>query len=172
MNHARYRYLVFLDADNELIPENLPLFVRTLEQTQAAAAYGNLLVRTPTADYAHYMHSSESIQKRLFEGGNYVDACSVWDQVQLLDVGGYDASYNPLEDYEIWLHLATNGRRIVFVPAVLGYYYILPGSMVTDRQKVDTAESRIRRTFNQVKARQFLQMNTCHLRYHPALGYI
>ena len=172
LNYARYRYLVFLDADNELIPENLPLFVRTLEQTQAAAAYGNLLFRTPTADYAHYMVSNESIQKRLFEGGNYVDACSVWDQVQLVDVGGYDASYNICEDYEIWLHLASNGRRIVFVPAILGYYYILPGSMGTDRQKQDAAESRIRRTFNQVKVRQFLQMNTCHLRYHPALGYI
>src|SRR5262245_39842065 len=33
LNHARYRYLAFLDADNELIPENLPLFVKTLEQT-------------------------------------------------------------------------------------------------------------------------------------------
>ena len=78
----------------------------------------------------------------------------------------------PVEDYEIWLHLASNGRRIVFVPAVLGYYYILPGSMVTDRQKLDIAESRVLRIFNQVKAREFLQMNTCHLRYHPELGYI
>ena len=116
LNHARYRYLAFLDADNELIPENLPLFVKTLEQTRAAVAYGNLLIRTPTADHAHFATSNESIQKRLFQG-NYVDAFSVWDRFQLLDVGGYDASYHFGEDYEMWLHLATNGRRIVFVPA-------------------------------------------------------
>ncbi|HKM56127.1 MAG TPA: glycosyltransferase family A protein [Isosphaeraceae bacterium] len=172
LNHARYRYLVFLDADNELIPENLPLFLDTLQQTQAAAAYGNLLIRTPTSNYAHYMHSCESIQKRIFRGGNYVDTFSVWDRAQLLDVGGYDASTHIVEDYELWLHLATNGRRIVFVPAVLGYYYLLPGSNASDRQKADIAESRVLRIFNQVKAREFLQMNTCHLRYHPELGYI
>ena len=69
LNHARYRYLAFLDADNELIPENLPLFLETLQQTQAAVAYGNLLIRTPTSNYAHFMHSNESIQKRIFRGG-------------------------------------------------------------------------------------------------------
>ncbi len=171
MDHVRHRYVAFLDADNELIPENLPLFIKTLEQTQAAVAYGNLLVRTPTADYAHYVLSNESFQKKLFQG-NYVDAFSVWDRVQFLDVGGYDASYFLWEDYEMWLHLATNGRRIVFVPAMLGYYYLLPVSMSTDLQKQDIVKARILRIFNQVKVREFLQMNTCHLRYHPALGYI
>ena len=137
LNHARYRYLVFLDADNELIPENLPLFLETLQQTQAAVAYGNLLIRTPTANYAHYMHSSESIQKRLFRGGTTSmpsrsgTGSSSWTSV---------ATMRPthlVEDYEMWLHLATNGRRIVFVPAVLGYYYLLPGSMRAIAQKVE-----------------------------------
>ena len=169
--HARYRYLAFLDADNELIPENLPLFIRTLEQTRAAVAYGNLLVRTPTARYAHSWLSNESIQYKLFQG-NYVDAFSVFDRVQLLDVGGYDASYNALEDYEMWLHLATNGRRVVFVPAVLGYYYALPVAMSLDRQKQDAVAARIYRIYDQVKARRFLEMNTCHLRYHPEMGYL
>src|SRR5262249_40222991 len=73
LRHARYRYLAFLDADNELIPENLPLFVETLEQTRAAVAYGNLLVRSPTANHAHFVLSNESIQKRIFRyQGNYV----------------------------------------------------------------------------------------------------
>jgi teichuronic acid biosynthesis glycosyltransferase TuaG len=173
LNHARYRYLAFLDADNELIPENLLLFVKTLEQTRAAAAYGTLLIRSPTAAYAHFVFSNESIQKKLFRyQSNYVDAFSVWDRLQLLDVGGFDASYNPLEDYAMWLHLATNGRRIVFVPAVLGYYYLLPDSMITDRKKQDIPLARIVRTFNQTKAREFLRVNTCHIRYHPALGSI
>ena len=171
MNHARYRYLAFLDADNELIPENLPLFLRTLERTRAAAAYGNLLIRSPTANYAHYVSSNESIQKRLFQG-NYVDAFSVWDRVQLFDVGGYDASLHCLEDHEMWLHLATNGRRIVFVPAVLGYYYILPAAMSRDVPKQEIGAARLIRVFNQCKVRELLHVNTCHLRYHPDLGYI
>jgi succinoglycan biosynthesis protein ExoO len=173
LNHAQYRYLAFLDADNELIPENLPLFVKTLEQTRAAVAYGNLLVRAPTADHAHHVLSNESIQKKLFHyQANYVDAFSVWDRLQLLDVGGYDPSYSFNEDYEMWLHLATNGRRIVFVPAVLGYYYILPGAMTSNREDGDRCNARILRSFNQTKAREFLRINTCLLRYHPEFGYI
>jgi glycosyltransferase involved in cell wall biosynthesis len=170
--HARYRYLAFLDADNELIPENLHLFLRTLEQTGAAAAYGNLLLRSTTADYAHFMHSCESIQKRLFKGGNYVDSFSVWDRFQILDAGGFDPALSCLEDYEMWLHLATNGRRIVFVPAVLGYYYLMPAAMSNDRTKQANAESRLLRIFNQARVRDFLPMNTNHLRYHPEMGYI
>jgi hypothetical protein len=163
--------MAFLDADNELIPENFPLFVKTLQETKAAVAYGNLLVRAPTADWAHYVLSNESMQYKIFQG-NYVDAFSVFDRIQLLDVGGYETSYYALEDYEMWLHLATNGRRIVFVPAVLGYYYTLPVALSTDPQKRDTVATRIARVFNQVNARQFLKTNTLQLRYHPALGYL
>src|SRR6185437_3057179 len=82
--HARYRYLAFLDADNELIPENLPMFLEVLQQTRAAVTYGNLLVRTPAARHAHHMVSNESMQKRIFQTWNYVDAFSVWDRQQLL----------------------------------------------------------------------------------------
>ena len=169
--HARYRYIAFLDADNELIPENLPSFVKTLEQTKAAVAYGNLLIRAPAASYAHYVLSNESMQRKIFEG-NYVDAFSVFDRVQLLDVGGYETTFHVLEDFEMWLHLATNGRRIVFVPTVLGYYYTLPTCLALDLPKQEAVMKRIQRIFNQVKVRQFLEMNTCSLRYHPEIGYI
>ncbi len=169
--HAKYRYIAFLDADNELIPENLPIFLRTLEETKAAVAYGNLLIRSAAAECAHYVLSNESMQGRLF-GGNYVDAFSVVDRLQLLDVGGYEASYHALEDYELWQHLVTNGRRIVFVPAVLGYYYALPISMGRDTQKEMAVGAKIKRVFNQVNIRQNMPMNTNHLRYHPELGYI
>jgi glycosyltransferase involved in cell wall biosynthesis len=171
-HHARSRYLAFLDADNEVIPENVPMFLEVLQQTRAAVAYGNLLVRTPAAQHAHSIVSNESMQKRLFQTWNYVDAFSVWDRHQLLDVGGFDESLQYLEDYEMWQHLATNGRRIVFVPAVLGYYYIMPSAMSNDRRPQEAAMARMRRIFDQTKTRELLPMSSCHLRYHPALGYI
>jgi glycosyltransferase involved in cell wall biosynthesis len=170
--HARFRYVVFLDADNELIPENLPLFVRTLEQTRAAACYGNLLIRTVSGDYAHYVHSNESFQTKIFHGGNYIDTFSVCDRLQLLDAGGLVTSFFGIEDYEMWLHLAASGRRIVFVPAVLGYYYLLPASVSSDRQKQASETARMLRTFDQLRVRDHLDLNTCQLRYHPELGYI
>jgi glycosyltransferase involved in cell wall biosynthesis len=170
-HHARYRYLVFLDADNELIPENLPMFLETIQRTRAAIAYGNLLVRTPTAKHAHYVLSNESVQKMIFKG-NYIDAFSVCDRYQLLDAGGFDETLSCLEDHEMLQHLSANGRRIVFVPAVLGYYYVMPSAMSGDRRIQEAAELRMRRIFDQTRVRDLINMNTNHLRYHPALGYM
>jgi glycosyltransferase involved in cell wall biosynthesis len=169
--HARYRYIAFLDADNELIPENLPILLETLEQTRAAAAYGNLLVRSAASTCAHHVLSNESMQGRIFQG-NYVDAFSVFDRLQLLDAGGYESTFHALEDLELWQHLASNGRRIVFVPVVLGYYYALPVSMGRDDAKDQAVGARILRIFNQVGARPKLPINTNQLRYHPEIGYI
>jgi hypothetical protein len=116
--------------------------------------------------------SNESFQKRLFRGGNYIDTFSVCDRLQLLDAGGFVGSFHGIEDYEMWLRLATNGRRMVFVPAVLGYYYLLPASVSSDRQKQAAETARMLRVFDQMKIREHLDLNTCHLRYHPELGYI
>ena len=76
------------------------------------------------------------------------------------------------EDFEMWLRLVTNGRRIVFVPVVLGYYYALPGSMATDPKTDLESKMKIKRVFNQVNAREHLMMKTEKLRYHPAIGYL
>ena len=172
--NARFQYIAFLDADNELIPANLPYFVLTLRETHAAAAYGTLLMRTLSARIAFGVTSNESVQSKLFEG-NYIDALAVFDRQQLLDVGGYITGCKETcgrEDFELWLNLATNGRQIVFVPVVLGYYYILPNSMIQTTETWETARNRIARAFDQLRIRSALPMNTECCKYHPDIGYI
>jgi glycosyltransferase involved in cell wall biosynthesis len=169
--NARYRYIAFLDADNELLPENLPAFVRALQETEAAMVYGNLLVRSPTSRCAMSVMSNESVQFKLFQS-NYIDAFALVDRCQFLDAGGYESSYRALEDHEMWLHLAVNGRRIVYVPLVFGYYYVLPSSMaMTVGDKATEAVAKNRRIFDQLQARKHLPLNANQLRFHPALGY-
>ena len=171
--HARYKHIVFLDADNEVIPANLPVFVDTLTATGAAAAYGTLLIRSVASTVAHHAFSNESVQDKLFVG-NYIDAFAVFDRTQLVDVGGYEHGNKLHEDYELWMHLATAGREVVFVPTVLGYYYVLPESMSLDHAKnheTPARNARLKRVFDQMDARKHLPMNTRHRRYHPELGY-
>lgn len=171
---GRYRYIAFVDADNEVIPENLPSFLDTLRHTGAAAAYGTLLVRAVAATAGHFVVSNESIQDKWFDW-NYVDALAVFDRWQLLDVGGYDRAVPTWEDYALWLHLATNGRLLVFVPMVFGYYYYLPRSMISetaDDENTRHLRGRVNRIYNQVGVRNRLPMNTRMRRYHPALGYL
>ncbi|MBY0524006.1 MAG: glycosyltransferase [Gemmataceae bacterium] len=172
--HGRYRYIAFMDADNEIVPENLPTFLRAVTQTGAAAVYGNLLVRQAAADCAQGVLSNESFQSRMFrEVGNYIDAFALFDSVQVRDVGGYDSLCSAHEDYELWLHLACEGRRVLFVPQVFGYYYSLPGSMIcVDYEKHLKTNAKVKRVFNQLNAREQLPLNTELLRYHPDIGYL
>ncbi len=169
--NARYRYVAFLDADNELIPENLSCLIDTLEETKAAAAYGNLLMRSPSAKYAHNVLSNEAIQGRIFEA-NFVDAMAVFDRLQIADVGGYDGHYTAWEDWDLWLHLLTNGYRVVFVPVVLGYYYILPSSMSQEYEKHKILNARFKRVFDQMNVRKAIKTNSQNLKYHPAIGHL
>ncbi|QDV39608.1 glycosyltransferase family 2 protein [Tautonia plasticadhaerens] len=170
LDEASYRYVVFMDADNELVPGNLGLLHRSLKETGAAAAFGNLLAREQNARRAGWMISNAGIHPKIFSG-NYVDAFSMVDRVQVHDSGRYDASCSAHEDYELWLHLATTGRRILFVPVVFGYYYIVPNSMIKDTDQNHRINGRIRRIFDQVGARPMLPLETNCLRYHPDLGY-
>ena len=85
LQQARQRYVVFMDADNELLPETMALFRRALIDTGAAAAYGTLLVRESAAGPACGVVSNESFQQRIFQD-NYVDAFAMVDRLQLLEL--------------------------------------------------------------------------------------
>ena len=102
---------------------------------------------------------------------HYVDAFAMVDRLQLLDGGGYSSYAPALEDYEQWLHLATNGRGVVFVPLVFGYYYVMPNSMIVEANHL-ALTPRMRRVFDQLGCRKHLTLPTNHLRYHPAIGYL
>lgn len=173
LRHATYRHIAFMDADNELIPDNLHQFYRAIRQTGAAVVYGNLLSQGPdTSDIT--LISNESFQYRAFVE-NYIDAFALVDRLQILDAGGYlnGLEVQAREDWELYLHLAASGRRIVFVPLVFGIYHRVANSMLQEASESHGAQQRhMRRVFDQVDIRKRLMFNTRHLRYHPDIGYL
>jgi succinoglycan biosynthesis protein ExoO len=168
---ARFRAVVFLDADNEVLADNLPLFLQALDETGAAAVYGNLLIHTLGQPTPHHLISNESVQVRMFED-NEIDALALFDRGQVIDVGGYSGALPAWEDWELWLHLATSGRRIVFVPMVFGVYHRLPHSMLASVAPPGHAETKIRchQIFDQVQFRKHRPPRTTRLRYMPGVG--
>jgi hypothetical protein len=170
---ASQRYVLFMDADNELVPENLWHFYRSIRDTRAAAVYGNLLSRRLDSGNVSIL-SNESFQDRMFQA-NYVDAFALFDRRQLLDCGGY--SDNPgvrgREDWELYLHLAACGRRVVFVPMVMGLYHDLPNSMIKQMSNTEAEQTAyVARVYDQLGLRGRMPLNTQHLRYHPDIGYL
>jgi succinoglycan biosynthesis protein ExoO len=175
LNHATYRYIVFMDADNEMVPENLYHFYRAIRNTGAAMVYGNLIHINAHGEAAKLV-SNESFQSRIMVQ-NYIDAFALADRAQLLDAGGHLDTRDMIarEDWELYLHLAASGRRIVFVPLVMGFYHDIPGSITkaTTDAAIHSAQYRlVQRMYNQLNIRAKMPSNTRHLRYHPDVGYL
>jgi glycosyltransferase involved in cell wall biosynthesis len=168
---ARFRSIVFHDADNEIVGENLPLFLQAMDETGAAAVYGNLLVRTAGSSASFWVNSNESFQTRVFDE-NYIDAFAMFDRVQIMDLGGYSPSQQTWADWELWLHLAANGRRLVFVPLTFGVYHVLPNSMLQATTDHDSIKLKFKRMFDQVGFRKALPLRTKHDRYFPGVGAV
>lgn len=172
LRHARYRYILALDADNEVFPQNVYTFYRSILATGAAAVYGNLIA-VEFGKQPERLVSNESIQDHLFLG-NAIDALMLIDALQVLELGGYYAEIKRREDWDLNLHLITNGRLVIFVPIALGYYHILPDSMITEMSPSEESSqrARVRRMYDQLGLRRTHLMRTRHLRYHPDLGFI
>ena len=175
---SRYRHVCMLDADNELVADNLPLFVQSIVQTDAALVHGLLLDKREgrmTGIRSDYVASMR------LTAGNYIDAFALVDAKKLLRVGGYLAdSRLPHEDWEMVLHLIAEEERVVFVPVVMGYYHLAPGSMYAETAankgpRPSTAAPEVvallRRMYAQTGTREWDAIKVGRI-YHPAVGYI
>lgn len=173
---SRFRYVCLMDADNELIPDNVPVFLQSIIETEAALVHGNLLYRQ--GEKVTRMISSDVATMRL-SGGNYIDAFALVDARKLLRAGGYttDPRVHAYEDWEMVLHLIAEEEKVVFVPAMMGYYYRHPGSMLQEKTTEQTGAHS--NTIKELMQRMFTQSGTrgwdpirVGRIYHPEVGYI
>lgn len=168
---SRFRYVCLMDADNELIPDNLPLFLRSIMETAAALVHGNLIDKR--GEEVVQLKSGEVATMRLSRG-NQIDAFALVDAKKLLRAGGYttDPRIYAYEDWEMILHLIAEEEGIVFVPAVLGYYHRQPGSMLQEASAIKKETfALVQRMFTQSGTREWDPARVGHA-YHPAVGYI
>jgi len=175
LQRARYPYILFMDADNQLFSENIHIFYRAILETKAAVVYGNLVRHGPLNTYLD-LWNNEVFQNHIFDQ-NYLDTFALYDRQILLDDGGF--IQHPMmqghEDWELFLHLAVAGRHLVFVPVMFGIYYEMPQSRVKDVRTDDAKAARqlyIERVFDQLGIRKRQSLNTQFLRYHPDIGYL
>jgi hypothetical protein len=168
-----------MDADNELVPNNLPLFLQSIVETGAALVYGNLIAKQ--GEEVIGLWPSRAATMRLTRG-NYIDTFALVDARRLLRAGGYnsDPRLYGYEDWELVLHLISEEEKIVFVPAAMGYYYRIPGSRLqetlqkegqTTGSSSEGTEALMQRMFAQTGTREWDPVRVGHI-YHPAVGFI
>ena len=175
---SRYRHVCMLDADNELVADNLPLFLQSGLQTGAALVHGLLIDKREGRMTGI---RSDNVASMRLTAGNYIDAFALVDAKKLLRVGGYLADARlPHEDWEMVLHLIAEEEQVVFVPAVMGFYHLAPGSMYAEtaedkgprpRSAAPEVVTLLRRMFAQTGTREWDAIRVGRI-YHPAVGYI
>jgi glycosyltransferase involved in cell wall biosynthesis len=178
MRMSRYRHVCMLDADNELVADNLPIFLQSAAQTGVALVHGLLLDKR---DGRMTGIRSDNVASLRLTAGNYIDAFALVDAKKLLRVGGYLADPRlPHEDWEMVLHLIAEEEQVVFVPVVMGYYHLAPGSMYAEtaadkgprpRSAAPEVVALLKRMFAQSGTREWDPVRVGRI-YHPAVGYI
>lgn len=166
LKHAKYRWVCFMDADNELLPENLDVFRRSIADTGAAFAYGNLLMTHPTG--ATELMSNDILQEDIYRE-NYIDAFALVDANKIESLGGYYGKHAAAhEDWELLLHLVAENQLIVFVPMILGFYHTSGLSMI---RTVQYDHSKMHRVYNQRRTGFPVALQKRRI-YHPDVGWI
>ncbi|MCC7357268.1 glycosyltransferase family 2 protein [Candidatus Uhrbacteria bacterium] len=103
---SRASFIIFLDADAELVPSALETFLQALEDhPEAEYAYanfrwGNRLFKSRTFDpdflkQANYIHTSSLIRRTAFPG--------------------FDESLKKFQDWDVWLTMAKQGKIGVWI---------------------------------------------------------
>ena len=135
--YARAPLLLFLDADDELLPHGPALLRDALAaDAEAAFAYGLLAVEGPEGPRA--LLNAEPWNPDLLREGNYINALSLVRAEAYSRIGGYQAD-GPLElgreDYDFWLRMASGGLRGAHVRAFVARY------RAHERSRTSTADA-------------------------------
>jgi glycosyltransferase involved in cell wall biosynthesis len=145
---ARFRWLLFLDADDWIAPTALEYL------TDAAA-------RDPEADAIHCRYARvagdgtvvpeayQATERDLFpvlarRAAFAVHACLVRKAV--VDAAGrFDPTLKTSPDWDLWQRVARTGARFVAVPDVLAFYRMTPGSASLDGPQLFKDDLRVLR---------------------------
>jgi hypothetical protein len=109
LGFVRSRYVIFLDADDELAPRALDLMIDALDSDPAlGVAYGRLKIMGgdvqawPPATFAY---------ERQIRGDNQIPTCAMMRTGDVKRIGGYDATMTPAEDADLFTRLISHTPR-------------------------------------------------------------
>lgn len=128
--NARTRYILFLDADDILLPNCIENIYKVIDETEADIISPSFKCFGVSNQEVILM-----VDPKLedFKTGNRIGYCSAVKREALLEVGGYSPRMNfGYEDYAIWFDLLGRGKKIVTIPEVLWLYRTKEKSMMND----------------------------------------
>lgn len=145
---AQGEYIARLDQDDVCLPERLEEQVALLDRAPDLAI---------VCTWEHSIDADGTVIRSwrrtldnygTFLGQLLVGKCPVWHpsvmfrRVIIAALGGYDPSYGPSEDYELWFRIARHRHGAAIVPRVLVLQRCHGGRQSITRQDAQVAQTR------------------------------
>lgn len=119
LQDATYRYVCLMDAEDEPVPRNLPLFLRSIVDTGAAMVYGNVMERRDgdVVSIKSNMPAVPGLKK-----SRAIEPFFILDKEKASSlVADSDDRTGVVEGWDVAMCLLAEGEQVVFVPVVIGY---------------------------------------------------
>lgn len=133
---SKGQFLFFLDSDNYLTKDCLKKHFDFLSvNEEVSACYAPIQKFDDTTGELLSIFSNEPYDYGKLSSGNYIDAMSMIRKKDLLEIGLYDEKMpiNGWEDYELWLRIGKNNKKVHFIDGPpLSYYRTHSASMINN----------------------------------------
>ena len=132
LSGASGEFVVFLDHDDEMAPDALDEFVHVLNERPETDILYSDEDKIDARGKQREPHFKPDWSPEFFRGVMYVGHLLLVRRVLLQEVGGLDADFDGVQDYELMLRLSERTTRIGHVPKVL-YHWRAAGNSLALR---------------------------------------
>ena len=168
LRESALRHVCVMDADNELLPENLPLFLRSIVDTGAAMVYGNLVDKE--GGEVKGVRSNMPAIPRLNKTSR-IGSCFLLDTKESPSLETADeVDPQGSEGWNLALHLLADEKLVVLVPLVLGYHHEHPASEGGEPQAPDGETAQPQQRRSRTGGRR--SYGRTGRNYHPDVGFL
>lgn len=124
---AQGEYIAFLDSDDEWLPEKLTIQVDMLDKNERLGlACSRMLILDSDGKQRGYKPEERTGRnfRELIEIGGDLPTSTVMTRKACFDkVGVFDETLPPMEDFEMWVRIASRYDIYMMPEKVLAYYY-------------------------------------------------
>lgn len=128
INSSDGYYLAFLDSDDWWDKNKLRVSIEKMESTNADLIYHNCFIKGSSFSFkTHARKLKEPIYDDLIRNGNTLITSSVVAKRQIIIDAGYfseNINISGWEDYELWIKISKIKKNFLFLPKILGNYWI------------------------------------------------
>ena len=137
---AKGKYIAFLDSDDEWVPEKLALQVKLLDNDERLGLVcSRMVILNEQGDQCGMKPQKRTGKnfRELVEIGGDLPTSTIMTRKECFDkVGVFDKDLPPMEDFEMWVRIASQYDVYTIPDKILAYYYRHGHQITSDKTLV------------------------------------